>query len=507
MFEQPCECLIVTTGATEPDRDHTMWKTVKRALGAIAVVLLVLIAIIAFNTARYTPEKHADVAPYSLGADVDKTANILSDALKIKTVSTDMSTAAFPAFLQFLQDAYPLAHATMTRDILDANTPLYKWEGSDNTLPPVLLAAHYDVVPVATSSLDRWTYPPFDGTIADGFIWGRGTLDDKGALIALMSAAEHLIETGFQPKRTVYLSFGGDEEVGGTGAQAVAANLRAQGVQLQWALDEGSFVLDDIIPGLDVPVASINLAEKGYVTVKLVARSPGGHSALPPRITAVGRVARAVDRLQNAPVPGGLDGVSAEFFDGLGRHFSIEKKVLFANTWLFRPVLEGVLSGSASTNAMLRTTTAPTMLSGSNKENVLPAEATATINFRLHPRDTVDGVLTYVKQIVDDPEIEIVSDVARSSPASPVASIDNPGYSDIEASILSVFGPVASVPGLTIAATDARHYALAADAAFRINPFLVTSDDINRFHGIDERLSLDNLERGINFYGALLTRQ
>lgn len=484
-----------------------MWKTIKRIAGGFVLLLIALIAVLAFNTYRFTPDTPQDVASFDLGADTDAAAQILSDALKIETVSTNIFTPAFPQFVRFLETSYPKVHQALEREVLFANTPLFKWEGTNPDLKPVLLAAHYDVVPVATGSLDRWTYPPFAGTIADGFVWGRGTLDDKGALIALMSAAEHLIGTGFQPERTVYLSFGGDEEVGGKGAQAVAAHLQDQNIQLEWALDEGSFVLDDIIPGLDVPVASINLAEKGYLTIKLVATSPGGHSALPPRMTAVGRIARAVDRLQMAPVPGGLDGVSAEFFDGLGRHFSVEKKVLFANTWLFKPVLEGVLSGAASTNAMLRTTTAPTMLSGSNKENVLPAQATATINFRLHPRDTPEAVLDYVKSTIDDAKIEIQSDIAQASPASPVASLDNPGYGDIEASILSVFGPIASVPGLTIAATDARYYARAADAAYRINPFLVTSDDIARFHGIDERLSLENLKHGINFYGALLSKQ
>lgn len=480
---------------------------VKRIFGVIGILVLALLAIIVFNTFRYKPATVAEADPFDLGADVAKAAEDLSRAVQFKTVSDDLTRPDFSAFLGFLQETYPALHAKLDRVVLDPNTPLYKWTGTDDSLKPVLLAAHYDVVPIPPGSLQHWDYPPFAGERADGFVWGRGTLDNKGALIAIMTAAEHLITNGFTPKRSVYFSFGGDEEIGGDGAKAVSHYLTENGVQLAWALDEGSFVLDRIIPGLDVPVASINLSEKGYLTLTLVATSPGGHSSMPPRMTSVGRIARAVSRVQDAPVPGGLTGVSEEFFDALGRHFSIEKRALFANRWLFSPVLENVLSGTPSTNAMLRTTTAPTMLSGSNKENVLAARATATVNFRLHPRDTMDDIVAHVKTVVADDQVEIVVDRDAFSPASPVSGSDTQGYIDIESSIRAAFGTLATVPGLTIAATDARHYATAADAAYRINPFKITGDDLERFHGIDERLSAENLERGINFFGALLQKQ
>lgn len=464
-------------------------------------------AVIAINTAQYQPEAVAEAEPYDFGADMDKAVANLSRAVRFKTVSTDMAHPDFDGFLAWLEETYPAVHATAERVVLDKKTPLFRWQGKTPELQPVLLAAHYDVVPVPPGSREQWDYPPFEGVLKDGFIWGRGTLDNKGALIAIMTVVEDLIAKGFTPERTIYLSFGGDEEVGGLGAKAVAEYLTEQGVQLAWALDEGSFVLDKIIPGLDVPVASINLAEKGYVTMTLVATAPGGHSSMPPRVTAVGQLARAIDRLQNAPVPGGLTGVSEEFFDALGRHFTIEKRVIFANRWLFKPVLEGILSGAPSTDAMLRTTTAPTMLSGSSKENVLAAQATATVNFRIHPRDSVASIIAHVKAAIDDEGIEIVVDEAKASPASPVSDPKAQGFVDIERAIRAAFGPIASVPGLTIAATDARHYAKAADAAYRINPFKIEGHDLDRFHGIDERLSVENLEAGINFFEALIAKQ
>ncbi|MGH1412975.1 MAG: M20 family peptidase [Pelagimonas sp.] len=484
-----------------------MRKILMRAGASLAAMVGILAGVLAYNTWAFTPQPVADATPYTLGADLDGAVQTLSRAVKLQTISNAGQQADFDAFATLLNSEFPNIASNLERLSLAENTLLNTWQGSDPGLAPVLLAAHSDVVPIAFGSLDRWTYSPFSGEIADGYVWGRGTLDNKGALIAIMATVEHLLSTGFAPKRTVYLSFGGDEEIGGKGAQAVADHLMSQGITLDWALDEGSFVLQDIIPGLDVPVASINLAEKGYVTVKLVARAPGGHSALPPRITAVGRIARAVDRLQTTPVPGGLTDVSGAFFDRLGRHFSLEKRVLFANTWLFSPLLNSVLSDASTTNAMLRTTTAPTMLAGSNKENVLAAEASATVNFRIHPRDSIDSVVAHVRATVDDPEIELVFSKHISSEPSPVADETSLGYAHIQTSITQAFGPLATVPGLTIAATDARHYAKAAKNAFRINPFKVTNDDIARFHGIDERLSIANLEAGMNFYGALLTKQ
>lgn len=482
-------------------------RIVKYVLAVIGLLVVALAAVLVVNTLRYRPAPVTGVEPYSLGVDAEAAAGTLARAVQFRTVSDDLSRPDFPAFLAFLDETFPGVTAATEKVVLEANTPLYKWQGSDDSLPPVLLAAHYDVVPIPPGSLERWDYDPFAGEIADGYVWGRGTLDNKGALIALLTAAETLVGQGFAPKRTIYFSFGGDEEIGGTGAKAVAAYLNGQGVKLAWALDEGSFVLDGIIPGLDQPVASINLSEKGYMTARLVATGAGGHSSMPPRVTAVGELAGALDRLQKAPVPGGLTDVSATFFDTLGRYFPFGQRIVFANTWLFKPVLEGILSGSASTDAMLRTTTAPTMLEGSSTENVLPTRATAVINFRLHPRDSIDDVVAHVHEAVADEGIAVEVDRETAAEASPVSSATSQGYKDIEGSILAAFGPLATVPGLTIAATDARHYAMAAEDTYRINPFKITGDDLERFHGINERLSVENLGLGIDFYGALLSKQ
>ena len=177
----------------------------------------------------------------------------------------------------------------MERVLLGDYTILYRWPGSDATLPPILLTAHYDVVPVLPGTEDLWTHQPFAGDIADGIVWGRGTLDDKSAVVAQLEAATLLLKAGFKPARTVYFSFGHDEEVGGTrGAAEVAAYLAEQKVRLAWSLDEGSFVLDGLLPGVKPLMAAVNVAEKGSVTLQVVAKGAGGHSSLPPPQTAVG---------------------------------------------------------------------------------------------------------------------------------------------------------------------------------------------------------------------------
>jgi len=263
-------------------------------------------------------------------------------------------------------------------------------------------------------------------------------------------------------------------------------------------------VLADIFPGLSQPVASINVAEKGFVSLLVTATGQGGHSSMPPRETAVGTLARAITKIEDNPLPGGLSGVSESMFNELAPHLGFGQRMLFANRWLFGSLLESELSKTPSTNAMVRTTTAPTMLSGSIKENVLPTEAVATINFRIHPRDNGKAILKYIQDLVADENIKVTILNDRTSPASSVSSHQSEGYQAIEKSLRHAFGPIVVLPGLTIAGTDRKHYSKVADDAYRINPFIVRPDDTVRFHGIDERISVKNMEQGVLAFTLLI---
>lgn len=482
---------------------------VKKILKIVAALVLVLIIVQAVATWRYAPQV-TKVDPIDLPVvDQDAVVSHLAEAIRFKTISTTTGMtdrfADFEEFVDWLVVTYPAANDVMARELIGGLTPLYRWQGSDETQKPILLTGHYDVVPVAQSGLSDWQQPPFSGAVADGFIWGRGALDDKSAVVAIMEAVEALAKSGFTPARTIYLSFGHDEEIGGAdGAGQVAAHLQQQGVQLAWSLDEGSMILKDIIAGLNSPVASINVAEKGYVSLDIIARAEGGHSSLPPRITAVSELAAALTRLQSEPVPGGLTDASKDFFDGLGPYFSLEKRVLFANQWLYRPVLDRILSGSAATDAMLRSTKAPTMLVGSAKENILPQTAVATVNFRIHPRDSIEDIIEHTRALIDDPDIEIqVRGGFRGEPSA-VSSSDNAAFSTLATTFRQVFGDLIVVPGLTVAGTDSRHYSLVSDDSYRINPFVFTGDDISRLHGRNERISVAGMVKAVQFYTVLI---
>ena len=479
----------------------------KKPLLGLGAVVLVLTGVVVYRAAVFLPPEQAKVEPVAHVIDAQAVAVHLSQAVRFATISNQppapIDPAPFDGFVAWLAATYPEVHQGLSREILGNRTVLYKWAGKDSAAKPAMLAAHYDVVPVIPGTEGAWKHPPFAGDIAEGYVWGRGTLDDKGAVITILEAVTYLLKQGYKPQQTIYLSFDHKEElVDDTGAAAVVAHLKAQNIRLAWSLDEGSFVLDGIVPGLPQPVASINVTEKGYLTLNLTAHAAGGHSSMPPRETAVGILARAIVALEQAPLPGGLDGVSGEMFSGLARHMSFGKRVLFANQWLFGALIERELAKSPASNAMLRTTTAPTMLSGSVKENVLPIEATATVNFRLHPRDTPERVIDYVKNTIADDRVSIT--MLRGYGASRVAAVDSPAFRAMANAVRQVYGDAVVAPGITIAGTDSRYYETVADNAYRFNPMMISAQDLAGFHGTNERLSLENLVRATRFYIELI---
>jgi carboxypeptidase PM20D1 len=476
---------------------------------AIGGAIVLLIAVLVVRALTLTPSEVAGGSGGGIPVDAKRVATHLSEAIRFQTISRQDPETADPApmeaFIAWLERTYPRVRAGLRRERVADYSLLYTWEGSDASLRPILLTAHYDVVPVIPGTEELWEHPPFGGEISDGYVWGRGALDDKSAVIAQLEAATLLLDAGFRPARTIYLSFGHDEEIGGrAGAAGVTELLRSRGVRLEWSLDEGSFVIDGVFPGVENPVASINVAEKGYVTIDLVARGEGGHSSMPPRETAVGILAAAIVKLQENPLPGGIEGLVAESFDALAPHMPFLPRLLLANRWLFGGLLERILSANPTTNAMIRTTTAPTMLSGSVKENVLPIEAVGTVNFRVHPRDTPEGILEFVTRVVDDERVEVR--LREGGGASEVSSTQSDGFRDIGDSVRDVIGSAIVVPGLTVGGTDSRHYGQIAEDAYRFNPIIVTREDISGFHGTNERISIENLVRGTRVYARIITR-
>ena len=481
----------------------------KSILVILLAGLLLLCAIIVARTVMHQPQTLGAVARVEVELDEQIIGKHLSEAIRFKTVSfqnpENAQAAEFEAFIVWLAATYPQVHQAMQLTRLGEHTLLYRWQGSEPARQPILLTAHYDVVPVIPGSEALWQHPPFSGEIVEGIIWGRGALDDKSAVIAQLEAATHLLQTGFIPKRTIYFSFGHDEELGGgNGAANVTAALAEQNVQLAWSLDEGSFLFDGMLPGVEPLMAAINVAEKGSVTLNIVAKSAGGHSSMPPQQTAIGILAEAITALEANPIPGGLSGLSEQMFDTASRYMPFTSRMFFANRWLFQSAVEEQVSSSTFGNAMLRTTTAPTMLSGSVKINVLPIEATVAVNFRVHPRDSVEDIVNHVRSVVASENVEVRLAGGAGRAASAVSSWDSVGYRVIEQSVREVFGDVVVTPGLMIAGSDSRHYGKVADDAFRFNPFTLTQAELTGFHGTNEKISVANLAQGTATYVRIL---
>ena len=480
-----------------------------RASYGLLLAFLLLVGVLVFNTLNFRPDVSAlsDNRAVDTKIDLDRAVGNLSRSIQFKTISHQdsekLDKAEFLAFTAWLRKAYPNVTRTMAITMVNELTPVYKWAGKNEALKPILLTAHYDVVPVSKMAEKEWDYPPYSGVVQNEFVWGRGAMDDKIALITMLEAAEGLIASGFEPERSVYFSFGHDEEVGGAnGALKVVEYFQKEGVQFAWSLDEGSMVTRGVVAGLDAPLASINVAEKGFLNVELTVKSAGGHSSIPPQETAVGILSSAIYRLQENKIPGELRGLSGEFFDAISRHLPTKQRIFFANRWLFDPLLEKQLSNSTVSNALLRSTTAPTMFSGSDKANVLPTSASAVVNFRIHPADSVESVIQHVRDTIDDERIELAISNAREP--SPVSDSEATGYQLIARALRGSFGPMILAPGLTVGGTDTKHYYRVADDSYRINPMLITKEDLSRMHGINERISLENIERAVIFYRYVL---
>jgi len=467
-------------------------------------LLLVLVAIVAFNTFKLRPEALGKPPP---PLPVDAAAlQRLSQAMQLQTVSTEAANAspeAISAFHDFLERSFPGVRAQLKREEVAGGSLLYTWPGSDPSAPALLLAAHQDVVPVEAGSEGKWSAPPFSGAVANGFVIGRGAIDDKGSLIAILEATERLLARGYKPRQTIYLAFGHDEERGGTGAQAMAALLKQRGANIGLALDEGFAVLDGVIAGVRAPIAMIGVAEKGYASVELTAAGSGGHSSMPSDDNAAVHVARAVERLAERPMPARLDGPTAAMFDGIAPYSGGTMRAALANRWLLGSLVKSQLLASPDTAAAIRTTTAPTILVAGTKDNVLPQSARAVINHRILPGDTVEGVLAHDRRVIDDPKVHVRVLSGAHDPSRPV-SAESPEYQRLATVIRASFPEAAVAPGLVLGATDGRHYEGVARAVLRFSPITMRKADVMRFHGNDERIGITDYMRSIAFYESLM---
>jgi carboxypeptidase PM20D1 len=469
----------------------------------------IFIAAILIRTARFTSRQVQPGPVQIFAVDRDSAARRLSRAIQFKTVSLqgpdDSRSVEFRRLHAFIESSFPQVHQHLTKEVIGDYSLLYTWPGKNKRLKPLLLMAHMDVVPVDPATESSWHHPPFSGYVADGFIWGRGTLDDKASVLSILEAVEILLRNGFEPERSVYLAFGHDEEIGGElGAKKIAELLRERGIELEYVLDEGLNIFRGMIPGLRKPVALVGVAEKGYLSLQLTVETAGGHSSTPPAQTAIGLLSRALERLESTPFPARLTGATRQMAEFLGPEMAWGKKVTMANLWLFEPLISKRLAAAPFTNATIRTTMAPTMFNAGVKENVLPTRATAVINLRILPGDTVASVIEHVGRTINDPRVKISSLPVRVEP-SQISDTETPSFRLIQRTIRETTQEVLVAPALLVAATDSRHYRGLSRNIFRFLPVALGINDINRYHGVDERITIDDYERCIRFYARLLS--
>ena len=479
----------------------------KRILSFTIFIIIALVAYLVINTSRFHSKQRQFDLVAKVPVDADA-ATHLSEAIQIRTISygeeSSFDTLEFQRFSDFLDKTYPLVKKKLTKTTVNTFGLLYHWQGTDNSLPPVLLTAHYDVVPADDADSAKWIVPPFSGRIQEKTIWGRGTLDDKVSVIGIMEAVEMLLQEGFLPARSVYLAFGFDEEIGGNnGARSIAEYLQKKEVKPEFVLDEGLTITQGLVPGVLTDVALIGIAEKGFATIRLNVELDGGHSSMPQKETAIQVLANALNRLGNVPFEARISEPVNKFLDYAGPEMRFQEKLAFANRALLKSMILNTYQQTPSGNALVRTTMVPTVIRGGYKENVIPTRASATINFRILPGSSVEEVFEYVKQTVADGRIQFSLGDFQSDP-SPVSDPESAAYRTIEQSIKEIYPDLITVPNLVLAATDGRYYYSICNNVYRFIPLKITQENISSIHGINERIPINEFEDVVRFYRQIL---
>lgn len=470
-----------------------------------AMLLLGIATVTRSKGLRDTEHQRASPIPSQFSQEERVTMKeSLKGAIQIPTVSFnpgEFNTTALAEFGEYIHKVFPTVFRTsfIQHEVVGEYSHLFTVQGSDPSLQPYMLLAHIDVVPAPDQG---WEVPPFSGLERDGFIYGRGTLDNKNAVMAILQALELLLIRNYIPRRSFFIALGHDEEVSGAhGAQKISALLQARGVQLAFIVDEGSFILDGFIPSLKTPFAMVSVSEKGSLDLMLEVNMTPGHSSAPPKETSIGILAAAVSRLEQTPMPNMFgSGPLKMTLQQLANEFSFPANVIFNNLWLFWPLVSRLMEREDITNALVRTTTAVTMFNAGIKVNVIPPVAQATVNFRIHPAQTVQEVLKLAKDIVVDDRVQF--HVLESVEPLPVSPFDDQalGYQLIRQTIQSVFPEInIVVPGTCIAQTDSRLYTNLTTGIYRFNPVYLQPQDFRRIHGINERISVQAYESQVKF--------
>ena len=472
-------------------------------LWLILIALLVLVGVLIARGLAFKPAPEAPAASTPEQVDRQKAIQHLQALIRCKTVSyRDKALEDESAFEQLealLPTLFPHVAQSCGFEKLGPRSLLFHWKGQSDKAPGVLMA-HYDVVPVNEAA---WEKPAFDAVIENDVLWGRGTLDTKGTFLGVLEAADNLIAQGFTPANDLYLAFAGDEEISGDGAPTIVRWFQEKGITPAFVLDAGGAVVDNVFPGVHAPCALVGTGEKGPMDVKLVLDTAGGHASTPPAHTPVGLLAQAVTRIENHPFPFTLTPPAAQMFDALGRRSTFLYRVIFANLWCFRPVLNRLCKASGGElNALVRTTVAFTQMQGGAASNVLPPHAWVGANLRLIGGETTQSAKAYLEKVIANDRIKV--EIVQGMNPSRISRTDDEPWQRLSRAIRATWTDAAVSPYLMLACSDSRHYGAISDHVYRFSAMALSKEERGMIHANNERIPLDKVVQTVAFYQRLI---
>ena len=465
--------------------------------------LLVLLLLIAVVRTLLMPNKRSDYA----APEADDKALLLAQKLS-KMIRYDTTSHAnvheeekFLGFHKVLEELFPLVHEKLERTVIDGNL-LYYWKGKSSE-KPILLMSHQDVVPAE----GEWLHEPFSGDIADGKVWGRGASDTKCSVMAFFEAVEELLREGYTPECDVYLASSCTEEWAGDGAPKIVEELKRRGVELFIVCDEGGGIISEPIGGIKGNFAMVGVFEKGKADVKFTARSTGGHASAPAKNTPIARLAAFVNEVEtHTPFRRKFLPEVSAMFARLAPYAPFGLKLVMGNLWLFAPIMKPVLGRiSAQAGAMLQTTIAFTMQSGSDAYNVLPQEATLGANMRFIPHQGEKESLEIIKALAAKHGLE--TEIVHSNDYTEPVDINGEAFRLVEKVIGETFPGLPVSPYVMTGATDAQFYQPICPSCIRFAPVIYGPEQMKGMHGLNENIEYNCLPGAVSFYQNLIKAQ
>jgi carboxypeptidase PM20D1 len=430
-------------------------------------------------------------------------ANALASIIKFKTISHDdpnkNEVSEWVKLRDRLRKDFPLLHKSLSREVISDYSLLYIWKAEEATEEPLLLSAHLDVVDVG----GEWEHPPFGGVIDDGYVWGRGALDCKCNVVAMLEAVEMLLSQGVELKRDVYLAFSHDQEASTVGAEAISRVFAERDLSFYMILDEGGWLTKGLLP-IRMPVAQIGVAEKGHMRVKLSIDTNGGHSALPPPHSAVGLLSEAIARVEYRPHKARLTPVVAAQLKSVLTVMPFRWRYALINLPFTKRDVIKLCTKDNRLNPLVRSTVAAVRIEGGNSGNMLPDTANAYLDIRLLHGDSGNSMLQFIRDMVSD--LGVLAEEVDMIPPSDISSSDVEQFAHVKKCVREVFGSVRVSPSLTPTSTGSRQYERFCPCVYRFSPFPLTPVDQGRLHGRGEGVRVDSLGLAISFYKELISR-